>query len=69
MQFFADLLNMKTQIVLTVNCAHILADTIFRIYLQRLDPMLLTKKINTALVLLKDEEYGIAALSPRLLCQ
>lgn len=61
MQFFADLLNMKTQIVLTVNCAYRLADTIFRIYLQRLDPMLLTKEINAALVLLKDEEYGIAA--------
>lgn len=61
MQFFADLLNVKTQIALTVNCAHRLADTIFRIYLHTLDPMLFTKKINTALVSLKDEEHGTAA--------
>lgn len=59
MQFFADLLKMKTQVALTGNYTHRLAGAVFLIYLQKLDPVLLTKKTNTALVVLRNENMGL----------
>lgn len=44
MQFLADLLNVKTEIALTVNCAHSLVNTIFGIYLQRFERSYLKRR-------------------------